>query len=198
MSLRQRIHTWLLRHRLRIRSEILRPMHLQPNTLFLSARNAKILLGYFSLLDCHKVGFLNDIQFSNFLKRVTDLSQRQIAKIFDLFDTDFSGRIDFDEFYFLMCVLIAHKDMIEKLFLFRHSRIIFQLMDVDGSGFLSDEELHQWGFIFGLKRRNIRQVIRRYRILNSKELWYEDFLFFTDDAVQQHQLHTKPQVPVEL
>ena len=39
----------------------------------------------------------------------TDLSKSNIYNVFDMLDVDGSGTIDFDEFYLLMCILIAIK-----------------------------------------------------------------------------------------
>lgn len=37
----------------------------------------------------------------------TDLSQDKIYAVFDMLDVDHSGLLDFDEFYMLLCILIA-------------------------------------------------------------------------------------------
>lgn len=50
---------------------------------------------------------ISDIQFLAFMRSVTDLGQRQIYKVFDMLDIDGSGLLDFDEFYLLVCILIA-------------------------------------------------------------------------------------------
>ncbi len=42
---------------------------------------------------------MDDIQFSVFLQMVTDLNQKQIEKIFDIFDLDRSGAVEFDEVF---------------------------------------------------------------------------------------------------
>lgn len=48
-----------------------------------------------------------DIQFLVFMKTVTDLSNHKIYSVFDMLDVDHSGLLDFDEFYLLVCILIA-------------------------------------------------------------------------------------------
>lgn len=48
-----------------------------------------------------------DIQFYVFMHSATDLSKDQIYKVFDMLDVDNSGLLDFDEFYLLVCILIA-------------------------------------------------------------------------------------------
>ena len=41
------------------------------------------------------------------MRSATDLSKERIYTAFDLLDVDNSGLIDFDEFYLLICILIA-------------------------------------------------------------------------------------------
>jgi Ca2+-binding EF-hand superfamily protein len=43
------------------------------------------------------------------MKNVTDLSKTQIYRVFDMLDGDGSGKIDFDEFYLINCILVANK-----------------------------------------------------------------------------------------
>lgn len=41
------------------------------------------------------------------MRAVTDLSKDKIYAVFDMLDVDNSGMLDFDEFYLLICILIA-------------------------------------------------------------------------------------------
>jgi len=50
-----------------------------------------------------------DIQFYHVIRHLTDLEPSEIYDVFDMLDTDGSGKIDFDEFYLLFCILVAHK-----------------------------------------------------------------------------------------
>ncbi|KAJ6667989.1 hypothetical protein lerEdw1_016310 [Lerista edwardsae] len=75
----------------------------------LSVRNAKALTHYFKLLDVHNRNSLNDLQFYSFLHYVTDLTKSQIMLVFDLLDWDGTGEIGFDEFYMLVCIIMAHE-----------------------------------------------------------------------------------------
>lgn len=51
--------------------------------------------------------FSVDIQFYVFMHSATDLSKDQIYRVFDMLDVDNSGLLDFDEFYLLVCILLA-------------------------------------------------------------------------------------------
>lgn len=43
------------------------------------------------------------------MKHATDMKQSMIYKIFDMLDFDGSGQIDFNEFYVIICILVAVK-----------------------------------------------------------------------------------------
>lgn len=43
------------------------------------------------------------------MRHVTNIDKKKIYKVFDMLDVDGSGEMDFDEFYLLMCILIAIK-----------------------------------------------------------------------------------------
>lgn len=87
------------------------------------------------------------------MKLATDLPTQRIIQVFDTLDVDHSGWIEFDEFYLLMCMLIAVKDRQEKQFLWRHSRTCFELLDEDGSNAISIAEFDTFGFIFNITQR---------------------------------------------
>ena len=98
---------------MKIKSEVLRYIHLDKNYSLLSGKSVRVMYEYFNLLEIHQGQGLNDVQFYHFLKSITDLSQKQIYKVFDTLDVDCSGTIDFDEFYLLLCILIAIKGKFE-------------------------------------------------------------------------------------
>lgn len=47
------------------------------------------------------------MQFDAFMRSATDLNREHIYQVFDMLDVDHSGLLDFDEFYLLICILIA-------------------------------------------------------------------------------------------
>lgn len=51
----------------------------------------------------------SDLQFYSFLRYVTDLTNHQIMLVFDLLDWDGTGEIGYDEFYMLVCIIMAHE-----------------------------------------------------------------------------------------
>ena len=114
---------------MKVTSALLEPLHLDKQHLLLSARAVQMLKSYFDLVDVRKQSALDDIQFLAVMKSFTDLREAQIYRVFDMFDVDDSGTIEFDEFYLLVCMLVAIKDREEKQFLWHHSRTCFELLD---------------------------------------------------------------------
>lgn len=50
------------------------------------------------------------------MQTATDLSKSKIYCVFDMLDVDHSGMLDFDEFYLLICILLAVRVRIVLLF----------------------------------------------------------------------------------
>ena len=130
---------------------------------------------------------LDDLQFLAFMRLHTDLSDKEIYNVFDMFDVDGSGSLEFDEFYLLICMLVAIKDNQEKQFLFRHSRTCFELLDEDGSGSVGVEEFENFGFLFNFTRSSVRQIFKEFDISGDKELDYDEFRMFTFACIDKEK-----------
>lgn len=81
-----------------------------------------------------------------------------------MLDVDCSGTLDFDEFYLLVCILIAVKDNDEKHFIYRHSRIVFDLLDEDASGNISCYEFETFGFLFNLQVEAMATIFTEFDV----------------------------------
>ena len=117
------------------------------------------------------------------MRVVTDLSKDKIYAVFDMLDVDHSGLLDFDEFYLLICILIAVRvshagtpssgetptwhctqDKQEKEFIYRHSRTVFELLDADGSNNISGDEFENFGFLFNFEASAVSQIFREFDV----------------------------------
>ncbi|KAL7748285.1 EF-hand calcium-binding domain-containing protein 9 [Sorochytrium milnesiophthora] len=172
---------------MKVTSQFIKRLHLDPKYWLLSARSAQLILELFKLLDCHGNGGLDDLQFSAFLYSSTDLSKTQIYKIFDIFDLDRSGSCEFDEFYLLVCILVAINDGQAKHFLFRHWRTCFELLDEDGSKAVSRSEFETLGFLFGFSRTAVKQIYDEFDVSGNQELDYNEFRLFVFAAIDVQQ-----------
>ncbi|KAJ1508873.1 EF-hand calcium-binding domain-containing protein 9, partial [Coelomomyces lativittatus] len=92
---------------MKVKSNFLKRLHLDPKYGLLNAKSAQLVYELFHLLDYRQTGGIDDIQFTAFLICCTDLSKKQIYKVFDIFDLDRSGSCEFDEFFLLVSILVA-------------------------------------------------------------------------------------------
>jgi Ca2+-binding EF-hand superfamily protein len=141
----------------------------------------------FDTLDCHGTQVLDDIQFLAFMKHATNLNTSKILKLFETLDVDDSQEMDFDEFYLLVCMLIAVKDHLEKEFLNRHSRTCFELLDGDASRTIEIEEFETFGYLFNISKRASRKIFAEFDVDGSDGLSYEEFSMFALACVEEQQ-----------
>ncbi|CAK9294316.1 unnamed protein product [Gordionus sp. m RMFG-2023] len=140
----------------------------------------------------------DDIQFKTFLREATNLNNSQIKRIFYLFDTKLCGRVYFDAFFVLTCILVAIKDGMDKIFVHRHSKLIFKLLDQDGSGTISCEEFLNFGHLFNFSETKIKEIFGKYDILTctgesgatsniKKELELKELEMIALEAIEQKE-----------
>ncbi|NXD08052.1 EFCB9 protein, partial [Nothocercus nigrocapillus] len=139
-------------------------LYLDETHCLLSVRNAKALTDYFQLLDVHKKNALNNLQFYCFLRYVTDLKKKHIMLLFDLLDRNAEGSIGFDEFYLVVCLLLAHENHLEKQFIYRHSGPVFRLLDVDDDHTISPMEFQAAGFLFNIKKDELEKIFKDFDV----------------------------------
>ncbi|KAJ3228378.1 EF-hand calcium-binding domain-containing protein 9 [Clydaea vesicula] len=129
------------------------------------------------MLDWKGEGSLDDIQFLTFMETVTDLNRNGSLSVFDIFDLDRSGSVEFDEFYLLICILVAVSNGTGKQFMFQHWRTCFELLDEDGSkaskniltllylnkmGIVSKKEFETLGFLFNFSSKAVDQIYKEF------------------------------------
>ncbi|KAK2144246.1 hypothetical protein LSH36_775g00040 [Paralvinella palmiformis] len=163
---------------MQVKSLFLQHFHLDQTYYLMSGRCARLLNEYFNALDVHNKSGLNDIQFSNLMKVITDLTQTEILFLFELFDLDASGILEFGEFYLMVCILIATKDNIMKGFIHMHSRVVFDLLDANSSGTISVSEFKKYGFFFDFTPDAINGVFHEFDVSHDQVLDYREFRMF--------------------
>eukprot|EP01135_Chromosphaera_perkinsii_P009641 Nk52_evm91s1810 gene=Nk52_evmTU91s1810 len=168
---------------MKVLSPFLNNLHLDPVHGLLSAQSCQAVLEYFQLLDFRDNEGLDDLQFLAFMETSTDLSEEHIYDVFDMLDLDGSASVEFDEFYLLVCMLVAIKDNTEKHFMFRHWRTVFELLDVDGSKSVSAEEFATIGSLIGFGRFAINKIFDEFDVSGDRELDYDEFRMFTFAAI---------------
>ncbi|XP_026940218.1 EF-hand calcium-binding domain-containing protein 9 [Sagmatias obliquidens] len=153
----------------------------------LSVRNVKALVEYFHLLDVHRKKTLNDVLFYHFLHHVTDLKRNQITIVFNMLDWNAVGEIGFDQFYMLVCILLAQENHLEEQFIFRHSRPVFELLDLDGELKIGPSNFHMYNFLFKIKKQQLRDLYHDFDITGDCRLNYKEFKLFTLFSMNKYQ-----------
>uniref|UniRef100_A0A8C5K2Z5 EF-hand calcium binding domain 9 n=2 Tax=Jaculus jaculus TaxID=51337 RepID=A0A8C5K2Z5_JACJA len=155
----------------------------------LSVRNVKALMEYFHLLDAHRRNTLNDVLFYHFLHHVTDLKTRQIKIVFDMLDWTAIGEIGFNQFYMLVCILLSHENHLEEQFMYRHSRPVFELLDLDGELKIGADNFQMYRFLFNIRKQELRELFKDFDITGDRLLNYKEFklytIFSTDKSYKQ-------------
>ncbi len=162
-------------------------LHLNKVFYLMTGRDLQMIRELFDSLDVRRKQRIDDAQFYAFMKHATDLNTKHIYSVFDMFDISNNGFLELDEFYLLVCMLVAIKDRQEREFLFRHSRTCFELLDEDGGESISREEFMRFGFIFNLSKTTIKKIFSDYDISGDHELDYEEFKMFCLAAVDKEK-----------
>uniref|UniRef100_A0A2K6F2P0 EF-hand calcium binding domain 9 n=1 Tax=Propithecus coquereli TaxID=379532 RepID=A0A2K6F2P0_PROCO len=163
-------------------------LYLDKAYCLLSVRNVKVLLEYFHLLDVHGKNTLNDVLFYHFLHHVTDLKKRQIEIVFDMLDWNAMGEIGFEQFYVLVCILLAHENHLEKQFMYRHSRLIFDLLDVDGEQRIRQATFQMYRFLFNIDTQELKELFHDFDV---SRINYKEFKLYTIVSVDKFQKKQK-------
>ena len=56
----------------------------------------------------------------------------------------------------------------EKEFIYRHSRTVFELLDTDGSNNISGDEFEKFGFLFNFEVSALRQIFKEFDITGDQ------------------------------
>nr|XP_020139302.1 EF-hand calcium-binding domain-containing protein 9 isoform X2 [Microcebus murinus] len=157
----------------------------------LSVRNVKVLVEYFHLLDVHGRNTLNDVLFFHFLRHVTDMRSKQIKLVFDLLDWNAVGEIGFDQFYILVCPHIAAGSHLEELFMYRHSRPIFDLLDMDGEQRIGEATFQTYRFLFNIHKQELTELFHDFDVTGDQRLNYKEFKLYTIFSMDKFQKRQK-------
>ncbi|OQV16549.1 putative EF-hand calcium-binding domain-containing protein 9 [Hypsibius exemplaris] len=168
---------------LQLTSDFLKSLHLDRGQLWLNARQTQLLHAIYDFFDVHRDGKWNDAIFYEFMRQSTDLTDRRIIRVFDMLDKGCRGFIVFEEFYVVICLMVAAFNKLEKKFILRHAKMCFTLMDEDFSGSISAEEFTGVGFLWNLEEKQILKIFKEYDVNGDAEIDWEEFRFFAMAAL---------------
>ncbi|KAI9342584.1 hypothetical protein BDR26DRAFT_859210 [Obelidium mucronatum] len=172
---------------MRVKWGFLKRLHLDHTYGLLTARSALMCHQVFNLLDWRGAGSLDDVQFAAFMAIATDLNEEHIYKVFDIFDLDRSGSVEFDEFYLLVSILVAIKDNQGKQFMYQHWRTCFEILDEDGGRTISLTEFCTLGFLFNFTPQAIKNIFKEFDVAGNQELDYSEFRLFVLAAIEMQK-----------
>ncbi|XP_013918712.1 PREDICTED: EF-hand calcium-binding domain-containing protein 9 isoform X2 [Thamnophis sirtalis] len=118
--------------------------------------------------------------------------------VFDLLDWDGKGEIGFDEFYMLMCIIMAHESHLEKQFMYRHSHAVFELLDIDGGHTVAPAEFQATRFLFNVKKTDLSQIFKDFDISGDEQLNYKEFKMFTIFCIDRQQRKARDKMKREM
>uniref|UniRef100_A0A674E355 EF-hand domain-containing protein n=1 Tax=Salmo trutta TaxID=8032 RepID=A0A674E355_SALTR len=113
------------------------------------------------------------LDFYHFMHHVTHLKKKEIMMTFDLLDWNASGEIGF--FYMLVCILLCSEINI----FFRRSRLVFELLHMDGGHTISPAEFQPPGFLFNLKGHALNKIFYEFDVSGDEHLSYKELKMFT-------------------
>ncbi|XP_005619264.1 EF-hand calcium-binding domain-containing protein 9 isoform X3 [Canis lupus baileyi] len=128
-----------------------------------------------------------DVLFYHFLRHVTSWKRTQIMIVFNMLDWNAMGEIGFDQFYMLVCILLAQQNHLEEQFIFRHSRPVFELLDLDGELRIGADHFHMYNFLFNIKKQELRELYHDFDITGDRRLNYKEFKLFTIFTMDKYQ-----------
>uniref|UniRef100_A0A2K6AVQ5 EF-hand calcium binding domain 9 n=1 Tax=Macaca nemestrina TaxID=9545 RepID=A0A2K6AVQ5_MACNE len=144
----------------------------------LSVRNVKALAEYFHILDVHGKNTLNDVLFYHFLHHVTDLKRHR------------QHCIGLEQFYMLVCMLLAHENHLEGQFMYRHSRPVFDLLDLKGDLRIGAKNFGMYRFLFNIHKQELKDLFHDFDVTGDNLLNYQEFKLYTIiyiDKLQRRQ-----------
>ncbi|XP_075367131.1 EF-hand calcium-binding domain-containing protein 9 [Mycteria americana] len=153
----------------------------------LSVRNTAVLAKDFRLLDVYRKNYLNNLQFYCFLCYMTNLNKDQIMLLFDLPDQNTWGKICFNEFYMVACILLSHENHLEKQFIHQHAGPAFQLLDVDGDNMIDFNEIEATRFLFNIQKEELKKIFKDFDISGDEQLNYRELKMFTVFCIDKQQ-----------
>ncbi|KAJ8798010.1 hypothetical protein J1605_016893 [Eschrichtius robustus] len=141
----------------------------------------------------HLISLPTDVLFYHFLHHVTDLKRNQITIVFNMLDWNAVGEIGFDQFYMLVCILLAQEASNESGSVEQRGHslaaatILLKLLDLDGELKIGPSNFHMYNFLFNIKKQQLRDLYHDFDITGDCRLNYKEFKLFTIFSMDKYQ-----------
>ncbi|KAH3745864.1 hypothetical protein Pelo_12729 [Pelomyxa schiedti] len=127
---------------------------------------------------------LSEVQFIDFMRKMTDFPDYKILHLFDTFDRNDSGHITGDELYVIVALYASYACSQTALFLYLHGNDIFDILcgppgAASPSAVLSFQKFCELGFAVGLSPSDILATLQQeFNITPSDAITRADFIAF--------------------
>lgn len=152
------------------------------------------------MLDYTQKG-LDDVVIRFFLEEVFKdkvIRKKDCEFIFNLFDTNLTSTIDFDEFYLLIQILIAIRDRQIRQFFNANTRVCFDLLDSDCLGMITNRQQRELCFLLNMKKKDVIKKFNDHDTSKNEALDFEEFKILVQDCLDNADDNQKGQDDDEL
>lgn len=176
-------------------------MHLTPPSYNLSARNYQIIRKFYQMLDYTSNG-IDDVVLKQFLKKVIKNIKDEVCTfIFNLFDTNLTSTIEFDEFYLLIQILIAIRDKQIRQFFNANTKVCFDLLDSDCLGMITNRQQNELCFLLNMEKKDIKSKFESHDTSKNEALDFEEFKILVQDCLDnlddQQKMQNDEEMPLD-
>eukprot|EP01095_Lingulamoeba_sp_RSL-Kostka_P007685 TRINITY_DN2472_c0_g1_i1.p1 TRINITY_DN2472_c0_g1~~TRINITY_DN2472_c0_g1_i1.p1 ORF type:complete len:257 (-),score=58.72 TRINITY_DN2472_c0_g1_i1:105-875(-) len=118
-----------------------------------------------------------EAQFTIFMHELTDMGDPQIVTVFDIFDTQHKGILDFTSFFILFSLYCGLESGQTLLFLYQHYEILFEIIH-HGKDELSWGDFAKFGYIIGLSEKELFSRLAFFNIDIFETITKEEFVMY--------------------
>ncbi|KAH0791978.1 EF-hand calcium-binding domain-containing protein 9-like [Histomonas meleagridis] len=161
-------------------------MHLVPPAYTLSAKDFQVVHKIYDMLNFNHLG-LDDVVFGLFVSSLLEGNSEAHQFLFDLFDTDGSNRVEFDEFYLLILILVALKDNQAIPFFAQNTRVCFDLLDIESMGMITMRQAVYLSVLLNIDKKIIDQKFIEFDTSNNNALEFDEFELFIMSVLDNTQ-----------
>ncbi|KAL6051746.1 EF-hand calcium-binding domain-containing protein 9 [Balamuthia mandrillaris] len=126
---------------------------------------------------------MNENQFINFLRKLTDFNDYEILEILDIFDKHQNGSIAFEEFFLILSMLSAREFGQATQFLYLHGRQVFEILCHSITTRINFERFARLGFVMGIPEEYILMRLLDYNLNTFHTFDREEFILYYFDIL---------------
>eukprot|EP01126_Amoeba_proteus_P041689 TRINITY_DN4494_c0_g1_i6.p1 TRINITY_DN4494_c0_g1~~TRINITY_DN4494_c0_g1_i6.p1 ORF type:complete len:211 (+),score=31.28 TRINITY_DN4494_c0_g1_i6:757-1389(+) len=119
---------------------------------------------------CNSSQQMDENNVINFLRELTNLNDFEILDVFDIFDGNYTGFLNWKSFYTMLAAYTALASRQTVKFLYKHGPDMFMFLCHHTSSLLDFEQFTSLGFVLGIPEQSLIQSILKDFKVNDKRL----------------------------